>query len=64
MHDTIQTSESFLGIIWLRKNVALPNRDVIQFESIITVISVRFGYHLFSFVCLYLVLKYAEIKFI
>ena len=38
--------------------------EVIKFESIITVISVSFGYHLFSFVCpyviyLYLLLKYA-----
>ena len=63
IHDTIQTSEFFWAFYGLeKKNVALPNMEVIKFESIIIVISVRFGYHLFSFVCLYviyLLLKYA-----
>ena len=61
MHNTIQTSEFFWAIyMLLKKNVALPNREVIIFEP---VISIRFGDHLFSFVCLYVIYLYLLLKY-
>ena len=51
------------AVCGLEKNVALPNMEVIKVESIITVISIRFGYHLFSFVCLYVIYLYLLLKY-